>query len=171
MNQKNIKRGDIYYADLNPVFGSEQGGCRPVLVVQNNNGNKYSPTIVVTPITGNIYKNPLPTHVILPRSCCLVKDSLVLVEQIRTIDRSRIKEYIGHINEEQQSEIDKALDVCVGLEKRRPPKGEMLVLSLCPQCESDFRNNRYMLVKKGWQDVKENCDICKTAKGLNFGIF
>jgi len=172
MLKRKVKRGDIYYAYLNPVIGSEQGDCRPVLVVQNDTGNEHSPTVVVTPLTRNLRKNPLPTHVLIPRSCGLDMDSLVLVEQIRTIDRSRLSNYIGRINGDIQNAVDKALAVCVGLEKRRQPKGEILVLSLCSRCESDFDDSGYLLVKKGWQEIKEDCDYCgKPAKGLTFGIF
>lgn len=172
MKKTKIRRGDIFYADLNPIVGSEQGSTRPVLIVQNNIGNEYSPTIIITPLTRNLRKNPLPTHVVLPRHTQgLQWDSLVLVEQIRTIDRSRISDYVGHISEGHQQLIDKALAVCVGLEKRRPPNGEMLELSLCPRCETNFRDSGYLLVKKGWQVTKTECDFCKTAKGLTFGIF
>ena len=171
MQSRQIKRGDIYYADLNPVVGSEQGDCRPVLVVQNDVGNVHSPTVVVTPLTRNLRKNPLPTHVVIPRSCGLDRDSLVLAEQIRTIDRSRLSNYIGRIGGDIQPAVDTALAICVGLEKRRPPRGEMLILSLCPQCEADFINSGYLLVKRGWQDVEANCDFCNAAKGGTFGIF
>ena len=171
MEKRKIKRGDIFYADLNPVVGSEQGNIRPCLVVQNDVGNMYSPTIIITPITRNLHKNPLPTHVLIPKFSGLDTDSLVLAEQIRTIDRSRLSNYIGHISRDIQSDVDKALAVCIGLERKRPPKGEMLVLTLCPRCEADFRNSDYLLVKKGWQETKHDCDFCKTAKGLTFGIF
>ena len=171
MKKRKIKRGDIYYAYLNPVIGSEQGDCRPVLIVQNNTGNEHSPTVIITPLTRNLRKNPLPTHVLLPKSCGLDRDSLVLAEQIRTIDRSRLSNYIGRIDRETQSAVDNALAVCIGLEKKRPPKGEMLVLTLCPRCEAAFRNNEYLLVKKGWREIREDCDFCKAAKGLTFGIF
>ena len=170
MRKYKMKRGDIYYANLNPTIGSEQGDTRPVIIVQNDIGNGFSPTLIVTPLTSNLRKNPLPTHVMIPSSCGLERDSLALMEQIRTIDRSRISDYIGHVNGEIQSAIDKALAICIGLEKRRPTKGEMLVLSLCYRCESDFRNSGYLLVKKGWQEVKTECDFCKAAKGLIFGI-
>jgi len=170
MNKKTIKRGDIFYADLDPVVGSEQGDFRPVLVVQNNAGNTHSPTIVVVPITRNLLKNPLPTHVVIPQSSGLDNDSLALMEQIRTIDRSRITGYIGHIGGKVQTAIDTALLVCIGIEEHRAKKGEMLVLSLCSRCESDFRNSGYLLVKKGWQEVKEECDFCKIRMGLNFGV-
>lgn len=112
---KLIKRGDIYYADLNPVIGSEQGDCRPVLVVQNNKGNKYSPTIIVTPITGNLNKNPLPTHALLPKNCGLGRDSLALTEQIRVIDRIRLREYIGNVGRSAMLLVDKALSISIGL--------------------------------------------------------
>jgi len=170
MNNKHIRRGDMFYANLNPTIGSEQGDVRPVLVVQNNAGNAHSPTVVVVPITRNLNKKALPTHVILPQSSGLESDSLALVEQIRTIDRSRLAGYIGYISGNVQAEIDKALLVCVGIESRRSVKGEMLVLTLCFRCESDFRDSGYILVKKGWQEVKEDCDFCKVRQGLTFGI-
>jgi mRNA interferase MazF len=162
MNRKQIKRGDLFFANLDGI-GSEQAGNRPVLVVQNNAGNTHSPTIVVVPITRNLHKKTLPTHVVIPQSSGLEHDSLALVEQIRTIDRSRISGYIGHIGGKVQSEIDTALSVCVGIENRRSPKGEMLVLTLCSRCENDFRNSGYVLVKKGWMEVKEDCDFCKVS--------
>lgn len=170
MRKDNIRRGNIYYAYLNPVVGSEQGDCRPVLVVQNDEGNKRSPTVVVTPMTRNLRKNPLPTHVLIPKSCGLDADSLVLVEQIRTVDCSRLSNYIGRINDAIQFRVDKALSICVGIEKHRAKKGEMLILSLCPRCEADFRNSEYLLVKKGFQEVETECDFCKNGKGLTFAI-
>ena len=171
MNRELIRRGDMFYADLDPVVGSEQGDFRPVLVVQNNTGNSYSPTVVVVPITCNLNKKSLPTHVVIPQSSGLEKDSLALVEQIRTIDRSRIGGYIGHIDDKAQAKINSALLVCVGIEGHQAKKSEMLILSLCPRCENDFRNSGYVLVKKGWQETKEDCDFCHIRKGLNFGVF
>ena len=114
--EKQIRRGDIYYADLDPVIGSEQGEYRPVLIVQNNTGNKYSPTVIITPITGNLRKNPLPTHVFLSTKCGLEKDSLVLAEQLRAIDRSRLKNYIGYIEKSAMLQVDRALLISIGLE-------------------------------------------------------
>jgi len=171
MKNSSIKRGDIYYAYLNPVIGSEQGDTRPVLIIQNNTGNEFSPTLIIAPLTGNLHKNPLPTHVQIPCTAGLDRESLVLLEQIRAIDRSRIYNYIGHINERLQNTVDKALAVCIGLEKRRSYKGEMLELSLCLRCEFAFRDSGYLLVKKGWQKTMETCDFCKCTNGLNFGIF
>ena len=113
-----IKRGDMFYADLSPVVGSEQGGIRPVLVIQNNVGNKYSPTVIVSAITSKLNKTKLPTHIELDsEEFGLKSDSIILTEQIRTIDKSRLKEKIGHINDVNvMSKIDNALGVSFGLE-------------------------------------------------------
>ena len=113
-----VKRGDMFYADLSPVVGSEQGGIRPVLIIQNDVGNKHSPTVIAAAITSQVTKNKLPTHIeIGPHEGGLKEESLVLTEQIRTIDKSRLKEKIGHIeNEEIISKINNALGVSFGLE-------------------------------------------------------
>ena len=111
-----IKRGDVYYADLSPVIGSEQGGVRPVLVVQNNIGNKYSPTVIISAITSQINKAKLPTHIeISAKDFGLPRDSVVLLEQIRTIDKKRLKEKIGKFNNILMSEVDECLKISLGL--------------------------------------------------------
>ena len=92
-----IRKGDVYYADLTPVAGSEQGGVRPVLVIQNNTGNRHSPTVIVAAITSRTGKAPLPTHVPLEGVRGLQRDSVILLEQVRTIDRARLREYIGRV--------------------------------------------------------------------------
>jgi mRNA interferase MazF len=112
---KSIKRGDLYYADLNPVVGSEQGGIRPVLVIQNDVGNKYSPTIIVAAITSKSGKALLPTHCLLNADTGLDRDSVALLEQIRTIDKRRLKDYVGLLNVNDMQEVDRALAVSVGL--------------------------------------------------------
>ena len=113
----NIKRGDIFYADLSPVVGSEQGGIRPVLIVQNNVGNKFSPTVIAAAITSQINKARLPTHIELSaQSFGLTKDSVILLEQIRTIDKRRLKEKMGHLDDESMSEINNAIAVSFGLQ-------------------------------------------------------
>ena len=105
-----IKRGELYYADLSPVVGSEQGGVRPVLVIQNDIGNKYSPTIIVAAITSQISKAKIPTHVELTASDYgLPKDSVVLLEQLRTLDKLRLKEKIGLVNEQKMKQVDKSI--------------------------------------------------------------
>jgi mRNA interferase MazF len=111
-----VRRGDVFYADLSPVIGSEQGGVRPVLVVQNDIGNKYSPTIIIAAITSQINKAKLPTHVeITAPEYGLPKDSVVLLEQIRTIDKKRLREKIGRFNEDMMRSVDIALKISVGL--------------------------------------------------------
>ncbi len=110
-----IKRGEIYYADLNPVVGSEQGGIRPVIVLQNDVGNKYSPTIIAAATTSKLYKAKLPTHIELSKDRTpLPKNSIVLLEQIRTIDKSRIKEKIGELPAEVMQQINDALLLSLG---------------------------------------------------------
>ena len=111
-----IRRGDIYYADLRPVVGSEQGGVRPVLIIQNDVGNKHSPTVICAAITSRMNKAKLPTHVELnTRRCAMIKDSVILLEQLRTIDKQRLKEKICHIDEELQQRVDEALMVSLEL--------------------------------------------------------
>jgi mRNA interferase MazF len=123
----NIKRGDIYYADLSPVVGSEQGGLRPVLVIQNDIGNKYSPTVIVSAITSKMSKAKLPTHIdVLASQVGLAKDSVILLEQIRTIDKLRLKEKMGHLDDGTMQSVNSALFVSFGLgiSKQEPPVQE-----------------------------------------------
>ncbi|TYQ16778.1 UNVERIFIED_CONTAM: mRNA interferase MazF [Acetivibrio alkalicellulosi] len=111
-----IKRGDIFYADLSPVIGSEQGGVRPVLIVQNDIGNKYSPTVIASAITSQINKAKLPTHIELnARDYGIPKDSVILLEQIRTIDKKRLREKIGHLDDELMEKVNDALGISFGL--------------------------------------------------------
>lgn len=113
-----IKRGDIFYADLSPVVGSEQGGVRPVLIVQNDIGNKYSPTVIAAAITSQINKAKLPTHIeISAQEYGLLKDSVILLEQIRTIDKKRLREKVGHLDDELMGKVNEALNVSFGLEE------------------------------------------------------
>ena len=109
-----IKRGDLYYADLSPVIGSEQGGVRPVLIVQNNIGNKYSPTVIVAAITSQINKAKIPTHIELDKSYGLSKDSVLLLEQIRTVDKRRLKEKIGVLDDKCMETVNSALLISLG---------------------------------------------------------
>lgn len=111
-----IHRGEVFYADLSPVVGSEQGGIRPVLIVQNEIGNRHSPTVIAAAITSKLDKSKLPTHIgIRAQSTGLAKDSIVLLEQIRTIDKQRLRERAGQITPEDQQRVDEALDVSLGL--------------------------------------------------------
>lgn len=112
-----IRRGDIYYADLRPVVGSEQGGIRPVLIIQNDMGNKHSPTIICAAITSKLNKAKLPTHVELnAERYGIVKDSVILLEQVRTIDKSRLRERVCHLDSEVLRRIDKALKISLSID-------------------------------------------------------
>lgn len=127
-----VKRGDIYYADLSPVIGSEQGGLRPVLIIQNDVGNKYSPTVIAAAITSRLGKTKLPTHIDVNRDSCftsslsevdnerndklgLAKDSVILLEQIRTLDKRRLKEKMGHLDDEIMQQVNNAMAISFGL--------------------------------------------------------
>lgn len=120
--EESIRRGDIYYADLSPVVGSEQGGVRPVLIVQNDMGNRYSPTVIAAAITSRTGKTKLPTHIevsasgaIDGKSCGLAKNSVILLEQIRTIDKKRLKERMGKLDDITMQQVDSAIGISFGL--------------------------------------------------------
>ncbi len=116
MNKVNIRRGDIYYADLSPVVGSEQGGIRPVLIVQNDVGNKYSPTVIAAAITSRTDKSKLPTHIdVFADKFGLEKNSVILLEQIRTLDKKRLREKMGHLDESVMDKVNSAISVSFGL--------------------------------------------------------
>ena len=111
-----VKRGDIYYADLSPVVGSEQGGLRPVLIIQNDIGNRYSPTVIAAAITSRMGKTRLPTHIdVYADKVGLAKDSVILLEQIRTLDKRRLKEKMGHLDDAMMNEVNAAIAVSFGL--------------------------------------------------------
>lgn len=112
----NIKRGDIYYADLSPVVGSEQGGLRPVLIIQNDVGNRYSPTVIAAAITSRMGKTRLPTHIdIYAARAGLAKDSVILLEQVRTLDKRRLRERMGHLDESVMERVNTAIAVSFGI--------------------------------------------------------
>ena len=122
MNIVTVRRGDIYYADLSPVVGSEQGGYRPVLIVQNDVGNKYSPTVIAAAITSKLDKTRLPTHIDVCRSDTedsntygLAKDSVILLEQIRTLDKRRLREKMGHLDDRMMKQVNDAITISFGL--------------------------------------------------------
>ena len=112
-----VRRGDIYYADLSPVVGSEQGGLRPVLIIQNDVGNRYSPTVIAAAITSRMSKTHLPTHIdIYADKVGLAKDSVVLLEQVRTLDKQRLKEKMGHLDDGIMNKVNSAIAVSFGLD-------------------------------------------------------
>lgn len=133
MEEREIRRGDIYHADLNPILGSEQGGYRPVLIIQNNTGNKYSPTVIVAAITSQP-KTKLPTHVPLKGIAGLEKHSVVLLEQVRTIDKRRLDDYVGTLDRQLMLRVDKALRSSTGVKKLDKP----ILMCLCPVCAKPF---------------------------------
>ena len=118
MNENwNYRRGDIYLADLNPFVGSEQGGTRPVLLLQNNAGNFFCPTLIVAPITSRVWKkSEQPTHCRIENLNCLSNSSMVLLEQIRTIDKRRVKKYMGRLDKEQMRKVDDCIEISLGLQ-------------------------------------------------------
>ena len=114
-----VKRGDIYYADLSPVVGSEQGGMRPVLIIQNDVGNRYSPTVIAAAITSRMGKTRLPTHIdVYAEKVGLSKDSVILLEQVRTLDKRRLGEKMGHLDDEMMAAVNNAIAVSFGLGDR-----------------------------------------------------
>ena len=116
VNKVNVSRGDVFYADLNPVVGSEQGGVRPVLIIQNDIGNKYSPTVIVAAITSKIDKAKLPTHIeISAVTTNLEKDSVILLEQIRTIDKKRLQRHVTHLDNDIIERVNEAIEISLGL--------------------------------------------------------
>lgn len=120
-----IRRGDIYYADLSPVVGSEQGGLRPVLIIQNDVGNRYSPTVIAAAITSQLTKAKLPTHIdVYADRFGLAKDSVILLEQIRTIDKRRLKEKMGHLDDSIMQRVNEAISVSIGLGGDRMHAGQ-----------------------------------------------
>ena len=127
VNKLNVRRGDIYYADLSPVIGSEQGGIRPVLIVQNDIGNKYSPTVIAAAITRRISKSKLPTHIeVYADKYGLARDSVILLEQIRTLDKKRLKEKMGHLDEDVMTQVNDAITVSFGLEDPNAVRQEFI---------------------------------------------
>ena len=165
---KPVRRGDIYLADLNPVIGSEQGGHRPVLIIQNNRGNHYSPTVIIAAITSRT-KAKIPIHVLLKGIDGLEKESVVLMEQIRTIDKKRLEEYIGKVSKNDLKQIDCALQSSVGVPKTRDRPIE---LCLCRGCAEQFYRipNHYIRRMDGRQRNKENCMFCNMRKGYDYCI-
>lgn len=114
-----VRRGDIFYADLSPVVGSEQGGVRPVLIIQNDMGNRHSPTVIAAAITSQMNKAKLPTHIeLIDQHCGLTRDSVVLLEQIRTLDKRRLRERMGHLEGEMMDQVDRAIAVSFGIQPR-----------------------------------------------------
>lgn len=162
-----MKRGEIYHADLNPVFGSEQGGYRPVLIIQNNRGNQHSPTVIVAAITSQP-KTKLPTHVPINGIRGLEKESFVLLEQIRTVDKRRLDDYVGRLNRDQMNRVEKALRTSMEIKKLDKP----VLMCLCPMCAKPFYNSKehFFIRADRDQTIKETCMFCNVRQGYDYLI-
>lgn len=166
MEERTIQRGDIYIADLNPIEGSEQGGFRPVLVIQNNLGNQHSPTIIVATLTTR--KNAkLPTHVKLGNQFGLAQNSMVLAEQIRTLDKHRLTKYIGSIDLDATRKVNRALKISLGIIKNEP-----IEITLCPECANLFYKSQTFHLRRidPYQMKKDVCEFCRTRRGYDYHL-
>ena len=165
----NVRRGEIYYADLSPVVGSEQGGVRPVLIVQNDTGNRHSPTVIAAAITSQTGKAKLPTHYLLKAENGLELPSLVLMEQLRTIDKRRLETYIGHLEEPHIRRLNRALAVSVGLIEETPKN---LIMCLCPACANNFygTGSYYLRRVPPGRVEKDICTYCGQRPGFDYEV-
>ena len=165
--KRKIMRGDIYYANLEPVVGSEQGGERPVIIIQNNLGNWNSPTLIVAAIT-TIQKKPnLPTHVKIG-TLYTPEESVILLEQLRTIDKKRLLKFVDTVNGVLIKKVDKALKISVGLTPLIKPD----VLCLCPQCLKQFEKVPGTIIRRvNKNSTKDICTYCNSNKGYDYEIW
>lgn len=185
-----IFRGQVYFTDLGERIGSEQSGMRPVIIVQNDIGNRNSPTVIVVPITSQIKKEEMPTHISLKRGFGLDEDSIALCEHVDTIDKQRLLDYVGHVSTFELRHIDRALAISVGLVEsynkpwidgprtifrseavEKDPPDEMQ-LCLCPTCASQFYNSPDHIIRRvnPLQTDKEDCTYCNVRKGVDYKI-
>lgn len=163
-------RGDMYYADLGKCIGSEQEGYRPVVIIQNNVGNKHSPTVIIASITSKRdAKAKLPTHYLIGAEDGLEMPSLVLLEQLRTIDKRRLSSFIGHLSEKHIQGINHALAVSVGLIESIPNK---LILCLCRTCAENFYGSGAFVLRRvnADQTEQDTCTYCNSRKGFDYEI-
>lgn len=163
-------RGDMYYADLGKGIGSEQEGYRPIVIIQNNVGNKHSPTVIIASITSKRdAKAKLPTHYLIEAEDGLQLPSIVLLEQLRTIDKRRLSSFIGHLSEKHIQGINHALAVSVGLIESIPNK---LILCLCRTCAENFYGSGAFVLRRvnSEQTEKDTCTYCNSRKGFDYEI-
>lgn len=163
-------RGDMYYADLGKGIGSEQEGYRPIVIIQNNVGNKHSPTVIIASITSKRdAKAKLPTHYLIEAEDGLELPSIVLLEQLRTIDKRRLSSFIGHLSEKHIQGINHALAVSVGLIESIPNK---LILCLCRTCAENFYGSGAFVLRRvnSEQTEKDTCTYCNSRKGFDYEI-
>lgn len=173
-----VLRGQMYFADLDPVIGSEQGGNRPVLVIQNDVGNSFSPTVIVAPITTQIKKTRQLTHIGIPPHFGLPQSSMAMLEQIRTIDKSRLGDYVGCLDDDVMDYIDEALGISVGLKvfsgQNDGTKEEVpneMVLTLCGTCLRQFILSPEHIVRRiDRTQTKEPCTYCQVRDGYDYRV-
>lgn len=165
---KKILRGEIYFANLDPAIGSEQGGKRPVLVLQNDIGNRFSNTVIVAALTSQSKPN-LPTHLMLPKNSGVQNGSMVLLEQLRTLDKSRLGEYVTFLDGVPMSQINTSLAISLGLTHK---PFNALVMSLCPVCARAFIDLGDRSVRRATrnQPVKELCTLCGVRMGFDYEV-
>lgn len=167
MNQT-YKRGDIYFADLGQGVGSEQMGYRPVVIIQNDTGNKHSPTVVVAAVTSKAdAKAKQPTHCFIGAEYGLELPSIILLEQIRTLDKQRLEKYVGRLSKTHLNELNHAVAISVGL----IPAQENLVLCLCKPCADNFRlDGKYDLIRVMENQVRDTCTYCNHRMGFEYEL-
>lgn len=167
MNQT-YKRGDIYFADLGQGVGSEQMGYRPVVIIQNDTGNKHSPTVVVAAVTSKVdAKAKQPTHCFIGAEYGLELPSIILLEQIRTLDKQRLDKYVGRLSKTHLNELNHAVAISVGL----IPAQENLVLCLCKPCADNFRlDGKYDLIRVMENQVRDTCTYCNHRMGFEYEL-
>jgi len=161
-------RGEIYLVDFDPIRGSEQGGCRPAIILQNNIGNQHSPTVIVASITSR-QKPPLPVHLPISGIPGLKEDSIVLLEQLRTVDKSRIYNYLGLAGSKMMQAIDDVLAVSLGIQHQRHEHRN--IMALCHNCKMQFEDAgfRVRMISK-LNDPKDTCDFCNHRRGFDYEI-
>ena len=164
MEPLKIRRGDIYMANLDPVIGSEQGGVRPVLIIQNNTGNRFSPTVIVATITMK-RKGNQPTHVALGTEYGLSEDSILSAEQPRTLDKTRLLKYIGHLDKYKMYEVNRALKISMALLRNEPNR-----ITLCLPCATAFYYSGSHFIRRAdrYQATKSICDYCNYRYGYDY---
>lgn len=164
-----VYRGDIFLADLDPAFGCEQCGTRPVLVIQNNTGNRYSATTIIAAITTQRKKPSLPTHVSIEGAPGVREGSLVLLEQLRTIDEKRLVEKLGSLSDIQMHYVDTALLASLGI--KVAPK-DTILMTLCRNCAQSFRDSGGFILRSvtPHQDIQERCTVCNVHNGYDFEV-
>jgi mRNA interferase MazF len=167
-DNRKIYRGDIYMIDFDGIIGCEQGGIRPALVIQNDKGNAHSPTVIIAAITTSNKKTELPTHIALLGVSGLKENSMLLMEQIRTVDKARLRRYMGSLGTVAMRLVDAALAASVGLRNRREP---LRAITLCGSCRGQYEGAGFALSRlSGLRGPKSTCDYCNTRTGFEYEI-